>query len=395
MKKRALMLALLLTVCVAAAGCTDKTTKDNDTDKKTEDVSKTEEPEDDDTEDTDKDAEEETEKTTAEILAELDLDKYVTLGEYKGLAVEKVIPSVTDEAVEKAIQEALAKYPVEVEGRSAEEGDTLNIDYVGRIDGEEFSGGKDTGTDLKLGSQRFIPGFEDGLIGAKKGETRVLDLTFPDDYNKELSGKAVEFTVTVNMIKAPLEEPTDEWVAANIEGYYSLEEFENSIRSEQEETNIRSAEEQLRYNAWQQAVDNATINEYPKALVELGKELYNRQVELIAKFAGMELEEYIESSDISREEYDADAEEYGKDIAAQALVSQAICKAEGFAIGDEDYKAKLAEMLTNGYTEEELMEKYGRDNVEQSIMLNRVTSLILEHAVVTEVEATPEAEDEE
>lgn len=105
----------------------------------------------------------------------------------------------------------------------------------------------------------------------------------------------------------------------------------------------------------------------------------------------MELKQFIESSGITQEEFDANAEEYGKDVAAQALVNQAICNAEGYAIGDDAYKEALNNMLTEyGCTEEELISAYGQDNVEQSIMMNRVIQLILDNAVVEEVDADTE-----
>lgn len=91
----------------------------------------------------------------------------------------------------------------------------------------------------ETGSGKFIDGFEDGLIGAKKGETRTLDLTFPEDYTQDLAGKAVEFTVTVNAVKEPLTEPTDQWVADNIEGYDNVADYKAGIRSDQEENNER------------------------------------------------------------------------------------------------------------------------------------------------------------
>lgn len=396
MKKRVWMLALLLTVTVAAAGCSKEDTKDKQTKPTAEETSATEDTENPEAEEG-KETEEtkEDEKTTAELMAEIDVEKCVTLGEYKGITVEKNIIPVTDEDVEKEIQTALAMYPVEVEGRAAQEGDTVNINYVGKIDGEEFEGGSDQGADLLLGSGRFIEGFEDGLIGASKGETRTLNLTFPEQYNPELAGKDVEFTVTVNAIKEPLKEPTDEWVAANIEGYYTLDEYKAAIRSEQEETNQQTAEEQLRYSAWTQVVDSCTINEYPEALVEMGKKLYEQQAQMYASLAGMELEDYIKSSNITQEEYDANAEEYGKDVAAQALVNQAICNAEGYAIGDEAYKEALNKMVTEyGQTEEELIEAYGQDNVEQSIMMNRVSTLILDNATIVEKQAEPDKTEE-
>lgn len=389
MKKRAIMISMLLVMALSVTGCSQKTaTKDKDT--KTEETAKTDdakETESDNTEDTSEDT-----PTTAELMAGIDVEKCVTLGDYKGVTVEKTIQSVTDEDVQNEIDNALANYPVEVD-QAAKEGDTVNIDYVGKIDGEEFDGGSDQGADLKLGSGKFIDGFEDGLIGARKGETRTLNLTFPEDCTQDLAGKAVEFTVTVNAVKEPLSEPTDQWVADNIEGYDNLADYKAGIRSEQEENNEQTAENQVRYAAWTQVIDNCTINEYPETLVEVGKKLYEQQVETYAKYAGMELDAYIESSGLTQEEYQSNMEEYGKNVAAQALVCQAICDKEGFAIGDDDYQKALQDMLTEyGCTEDELIQTYGQDNVEQSIMLNRVSNLILENANVTEVQADSSAD---
>lgn len=389
MKKRAIMISMLLVMALSVTGCSQKTaTKDKDT--KTEETAKTddaEETESDNTEDTSEDT-----PTTAELMAGIDVEKCVTLGDYKGVTVEKTIQSVTDEDVQNEIDNALANYPVEVD-QAAKEGDTVNIDYVGKIDGEEFDGGSDQGADLKLGSGKVIDGFEDGLIGARKGETRTLNLTFPEDYTQDLAGKAVEFTVTVNAVKEPLSEPTDQWVADNIEGYDNIADYKAGIRSEQEESNEQTAENQVRYAAWTQVIDNCTINEYPETLVEVGKKLYKQQVETYAKYAGMELDAYIESSGLTQEEYQSNMEEYGKNVAAQALVCQAICNKEGFAIGDDDYQKALQDMLTEyGCTEDELIQTYGQDNVEQSIMLNRVSNLIMENANVTEVQADSSAD---
>ena len=380
---------MLLVMALSVTGCSQKTaTKDKDT--KTEETAKTddaEETESDNTEDTSEDT-----PTTAELMAGIDVEKCVTLGDYKGVTVEKTIQSVTDEDVQNEIDNALANYPVEVD-QAAKEGDTVNIDYVGKIDGEEFDGGSDQGAVLKLGSGKFIDGFEDGLIGARKGETRTLNLTFPEDYTQDLAGKAVEFTVTVNAVKEPLSEPTDQWVADNIEGYDNIADYKAGIRSEQEESNEQTAENQVRYAAWTQVIDNCTINEYPETLVEVGKKLYDQQVETYAKYAGTELDAYIESSGLTQEEYQSNMEEYGKNVAAQALVCQAICDKEGFAIGDDDYQKALQDMLTEyGCTEDELIQTYGQDNVEQSIMLNRVSNLILENANVTEVQADSSAD---
>lgn len=371
MKKRLLMLACVLCLGLITTACSEET-NDADTKQTTSESKGKIEITDD--------------MFVSDIMKEINLEKCITLGNYKGIALEKSVMQVTNDDVDKLIQEDLAAYPVDVTGRAAQDGDTVDIDYVGKIDGEEFEGGSDQGALLKLGSGQFIDGFESGLVGASIGETRVLNLTFPEQYTEELAGKAVEFTVTVNGIKTPLEEPTDEWVAANIEGYYTVREYKEGLRAKQAETNEATAEEQLRYAAWVQVIDGCTVEIYPEILLEYYKNAYIEQSEDYASYYGMSLEEFIESSDMTQEDFDTSAEEYSKEISAQAMICQAICDKEGFAIGDETYQTKMAVFLENyGCTEEELMEYNGRDNVEQTILLEMVCDLVLENAIIEEV----------
>ena len=200
MKKRAIMISMLLVMALSVTGCSQKTaTKDKDT--KTEETAKTddaEETESDNTEDTSEDT-----PTTAELMAGIDVEKCVTLGDYKGVTVEKTIQSVTDEDVQNEIDNALANYPVEVD-QAAKEGDTVNIDYVGKIDGTAFDGGSTNGqgTDLEIGSGSYIDDFEDQLVGAHPGDKVEVTVTFPDEYpaSPDLAGKEAVFDVTVNGI---------------------------------------------------------------------------------------------------------------------------------------------------------------------------------------------------
>ena len=126
-----------------------------------------------------------------------------TVSEYRGVKINVAAPEVTDDEVDQKIQTNLNQNPNEIEvDRAAAEGDIVNIDYKGTKDGEAFDGGTAEGQDLTLGSGSMIDGFEDGLIGTKKGETKTLDLTFPEDYREEsLAGQAVQFEVTVNSVK--------------------------------------------------------------------------------------------------------------------------------------------------------------------------------------------------
>ena len=160
------------------------------------------------------------------------IEDYVKLGEYKNLEVsEQPKPEVTEEVLENNIHYLLVNNykPVEVtEDRAVQQDDTVNIDYTGYMDGKEFEGGADTGADLRIGSGGFIAGFEDGLVGHKKGGRGYPGFDFPNPYkmNESLSGKAVQFKVKINKISAP---PTlsDEWVAANTD-FKTVEEFRNA-----------------------------------------------------------------------------------------------------------------------------------------------------------------------
>lgn len=331
-----------------------------------------------------------TESTDTASADDYNLDEAVTLGEYKGIAVDKVITPVTDEDVQNEIDYALSN-PVEVtdENAVAQEGDTVNIDYEGTKDGVAFDGGTAQGTDLELGSGQFIDGFEDGLIGAKKGESRDLNLTFPEDYPEEsLQGADVVFHVTVNAIKRPSGELTDAWVQANTD-YQTIDEYRAGIRTNLEEQNQAQADQQMRNDAWTKVVEGSEIKEYPESLVKKGEDAYEEQVESYAQMFGMEMEDYLEQLGMSQEQYNSQKEEYGKSMTAARLVLQAIVKAEGYTTDDEDYKNRLAEYVEQQQTtEEDFLKQYGEDVVEEQIMMDRVFDLIVDNAVITEKQET-------
>ena len=210
--------------------------------------------------------------TLTDLTKDIDLDKVVKLGEYKGLKLTKKVKEVTDEDVDNAVADALEKTLVEVD-RAAQEGDTVNIDYVGTMDGEQFDGGTASGYDLKLGSHSFIDGFEDGLIGAKAGDTVTLNLTFPKNYTEALSGKAVTFTVTVNKVQESSKAISEEWVKNNTD-YTSVADYNREIRVQLENQNNSDAESTMESEAWQNVLENSVINEYPDALIQYGRYYY-------------------------------------------------------------------------------------------------------------------------
>ena len=370
MKKRAVSILLCaVMICSMLAGC-------GDSKKETDEKTTTEE------------------ETTADAvrdvpsMEDIDVEKCVTLGTYKGIDVKKTITQITDEDVETQIAQDLANNPMELTDESAkvEEGDTVNIDYVGKIDGEAFEGGTAEEALLTIGSGQFIEGFESGLVGTVKGQTVDLNLTFPEDYgSEELSGQDVVFTVTINAIRRPITAITDEWVAANSDSS-TVDEYRTNLKKEMQDEQNSIAEENLITNAWMQVVQSAAINEYPETLMDYGKETLQMQVENYAGYQGQTVEEYLENSGMTAEDFEQDKQDYAEAVASQMLVMQAIIDSEGYSVKDEEYQSALESFMTQyGLDEQGLYDTYGKNNVYQTIMMQRISEMILAEANIEEV----------
>ncbi len=317
-----------------------------------------------------------------ESLETLDIEKYVKVGEYKGIALTEENISVSEEEIDAEIQERLSQNPLAVPEGIAEEGDLVNISYVGKMEGTAFEGGTAENQEVIIGSKMLIDGFEDGMIGMKTGETKVLNLTFPEDYNEELGGKAVEFTVTMNSVSRAPESLTAEWIAANSE-VQTEEEYRQQVRGEMENMKNLQAEENKKMAAWQQVVTGSEVLEYPEFLLEEGKNMLKENLSGYAQMMGMELSEFLAAQEITEEDFEAQCEEFGKSIAAQKLVMQAIKKAEGMEDTDPEAQELLQQYAENaGMNAEQLLETYGEEEIYQSITLDRVCGLILEQAVL-------------
>ena len=321
--------------------------------------------------------------TLTDLTGNLNLDKLVTLGEYKGLKLTKEITEVRDEDIDDAVADALENTYVEVD-RPAENGDTVNIDYVGTMEGEEFEGGSDTGFDLQLGSHSFIDGFEDGLVGAKKGDLVTLDLTFPKNYTEELSGKAVQFKVTVNKVQTTSKEISEEWVKANTE-FESVEDYRRDIRVKLETQNNTDAEDTMEGEAWKMVLENSEVNEYPEEVVQYGRYYYDQLLKSYCQQSGITLEQYMEAKNMTADDYKEMQTAYAQSMAGQLLIMAAIEKAEGISAEDQQYQESLKELIeASGVDEDTFFSYYERFSVEQSLMLERINKIIVDNAVVTE-----------
>lgn len=317
-------------------------------------------------------------------VSQKEMEAHVELGEYKGITVEKTVQDVTEDDIDLQINNILKTLPEEVNEpeKQVEEGDIANIDYVGKKDGEAFDGGTAQDYDLTIGSGQFIEGFEDGLIGAKKGETKELNLTFPEDYpSEDLAGQEVVFTVSVNAIKQ-IPAFTEEWVAANTE-YDTIDAYRQSVREDLEESNEQSAESSVKNTAWNQVLTDSEVKEYPDEDLKAVKEEYEESINTYAEQMGQSVDEFLEAQNMTKEQLDEQNQQYAEYKLKQNLVLQAIMDKEGLSLDDEESKKAEEQMEKDyGMTMDEMIEQYGEASVRETIALSRVMDLIMDNAEV-------------
>ena len=330
----------------------------------------------------------------AAYLDGLNVADYVTLGEYKGLEVSVEAPSVSDESVQSYIDYVLQNNPSleEVTGRPVQEGDVVNIDYVGKIDGVAFDGGTAEGYDLEIGSGSFIDGFEDGLIGAEVGETRDVQTTFPEDYRSaEVAGKDAVFTVTVNSIQVEVEaELNDEFVQGLNVGCETVDDFRQYVYDLLMEDEQYSHDAEVQVNLLESVLANATFQELPE---EMQTRYYDRLVNNVnyyATMSGYDVDAYMEANGITEEYLQQSAEDATKELIAMG----AIADAEGLNVTDAEVDAQLEEEAAQyGYEDvEEYKALIDVKAYKEYMMTDKVLSFLEENAVITDVEAASEGE---
>ena len=329
------------------------------------------------------------EDTTPLVEGDFELEDCITLCDYKGLKLTREVEAVTDEDVEDYVTSQMDAEVVSDASAVVEDGDTVNIDYEGTKDGVAFDGGTATGYDLVIGSDSFIDGFEDGLIGMKAGESRDLDLTFPEDYSAEdLAGQAVVFHVTVNTISR-VPDLTDDWVLANTDGEFTTaEEYRQNARETLETNNENTALQNLRQDAWTQLEENSTFKQLPSSYVEEGETTFEENVTQEASYYGYELEDYIEAAGLTTEDYESRKEQYGRSAAKSRLLLDALVKAENISTEDEEYTEALNTLAESyGMDADSMVESYGQDTVEQYILTSLVLDRVISYAEVTDATA--------
>ena len=382
MKKKAVVAMLIMCMAVSAAACG----KSSDTEKTTTETTDTKDSEDSKEDSTDTDTKEAASSEGKRLVSVKDVSKYVTIGEYKGLELTRTSQSVTDDDVQAEINYNLEDNGTEVKDGTVENGDTVTINFTGTIDGKEFDGGSAEDYELVVGDGEMIDGFEDGIVGMKSGETKELDLTFPDDYYEEsVAGKAVVFKVTLQKFTRPAE-LTDEWVAENTE-YKTVDEYRAAVKTQLEDTAVQTADYELYSDAWNEVQAASEIKDYPKEDVDAAKKSYQELNEKYVKDAGMEMADFLESQGMSEEDYESECQQYAESKVEQNLIVQGIMDAEGLSIDDEETQ-KLKDDLIEEYgfaSIDEMIETYGEQEVNESLALLRVERFIVDNANVTEV----------
>lgn len=323
--------------------------------------------------------------------AKSDLSEYIELGKYLGIEVFVKGPEPVDQTeVDARVEAALAALPEEamIHSRAAMEGDKVSIDFVGRIDGEEFDGGSATGYNVVLGSGSLIEGFEDGIVGMLPGDVFSLDLVFPEDYYyPEFASVSVVFDVTLNYIYPTL---TDE-IAVNYLDAQSADAYRGTIIAEMEaaaNTEFEAAKEEA---AWTKALANSRVADYPENLLNEAFESSVAAYVSLAEMYGLTYEEvFTLVYGLSVEEAESILMDSSKNIVAQQLLLYAIARDMGIDVSDERFEEDLeaTAAILGLESVDELVEMLGGDkkSLKEDKLYSQIITEIVENAnfVVTE-----------
>ena len=343
--------------------------------------------------DTSKEQSADTSKEEKEELFAIDIEdfsQYVTLGEYKGVEIVKTV--LTDELIEKSLyvlMDSLKEYKDIGTERAAKLGNVVIMDYKGyrKDTGEAFEGGEAKDASLELGSNTFIPGFEDALVGHKAGESFDINVTFPEEYHEEtLSGQPVRFAITIKTIKeAVYPEVTDE-IAKKL-NFETADALKAQARTNAEDAVYKDNLQK----AWNKAIEGATIKSYPEELynykLDEFVEYYVGYYKYMASMYGMELKDYV---GMPEEEFRKDIEKEGKEYVnsylKEEMIMLSIVDAEfGRELSESELQQKIEEYAKKeGITTEALKEKYHEKDTKTNVLWDKTLVYVYENAVAVE-----------
>lgn len=317
----------------------------------------------------------------------------VTLGQYKGLEVEKAEVSVSDEQVQAELDRMAQNVAsTETVERAAQLGDTANIDFEGFDNGVAFEGGKGENFDLKLGSGQFVPGFEDQIVGMTAGEEKDINITFPEDYHAELAGKAVVFHVKLNKLSETIVPVQDDEFAKDVSEFDTLEALKADVRAKALEQAQKQADSAFENAAVEKAAENTTVD-MPKALVEAELDTQMERFAYQLQMSGFSVEQYAKmmGGDMAtmREAFRPAAEKQAK----ISVTLEQIVKAEGLTVTDEEIEEEFASLAKQYELEvEKVKEMVPMGELTGSLTTRKAVKLIADSAVAVAPKAEEKAE---
>ena len=292
------------------------------------------------------------------------------LGKYKGVEIKKIEYKVTDEDVNHELshmQEHNARM-ITVEDRPVESGDITTIDFEGFVDGKAFEGGKAEGHELEIGSNTFIPGFEDQIIGMKIDEEKDINVKFPEEYfSKELAGKDATFKVKLHEIKKKELPKLDDEFAKDVSEFDTLKELKEDIKKKQQKQNDDKAKYETEDAVIKAVCENMKV-EIPSGMVETEVDNMIKDIEQRLSYQGLKLEQYLQMMGKTTEEMRKEYEPQAIDSIKSRLALEAVIKAEKIEATEEEVDEKMKEMAKN----------YGKENDEEFMKNENVRNYIKE-----------------
>ena len=327
------------------------------------------------------------------FTAEVALKPEVTLGDYKGVEVEKVAVEVTDEDMEaelKRIQQQNSR-TIDVTDRAAELDDEVTIDFEGFIDGEAFAGGKGSDYPLKLGSHSFIDTFEDQLVGKNIGDEVEVNVTFPEDYQaEELAGKPAVFKVNVKAIRATeLPELNDEF-ASEASEFDTMDEYKEDIKKNLQTKKEAEAKREKESKVVDKIIETATM-EIPDAMIEMTQDQMVDEFAQRLSYQGLQLEQYLQFTGMDMAAFKEQCKPEALKRIQSRLVLEAIADKEAIEVTEEDINKELENMASMYQMEleklKEIVGEHESDSIKKDIAVQKAVDLVVEAA--KEVEDRP------
>lgn len=311
----------------------------------------------------------------------------VTLGEYKGLEVDKVSTRVTQKEVDAKIQEEAEKNArtITVEDRAVQDGDEVVLDFEGFVDGVAFEGGKGENYPLTIGSGSFIPGFEEQLVGAEAEKEVEVKVTFPEDYHAEdLKGKEAVFKCTVHEIKAKELPEIDDEFAAEVSEFDTLEEYKADVKAKIKEQKAAEGKAKQEDQVVEQAVKNATY-ELPEAMVETQAEQMANDFAQRMQSQGLTMEQYFQFTGTTAEQMMEDLKPQAVKRIETRLVLESIAKAENIEISDEKLDEEIGKMAEAYKMEADKLKEFMGENekkqMKEDMAVQEAITFLVDNAV--------------